>query len=161
TKKGYDSLKRNISELVNFGYVTAHKEGRKVYYSVNTQIATRGKVDSRDFFSRVFVVQLRGVIEKATLQELGMFFMLLPHFNTEVYVISENPYERDLEKIELWNRERIAEETGVSLRNVKRLIPSMMRKGLLTGVKTWRTAIVIHPKLVSRHYKKVTLEEIA
>lgn len=150
----------NVSELVSLGYVTAHKEGRAVYYSVNRELATRGKAKKGSFFSRVFIVQLREVIKGATIQELGLFLHLLPHFNTKAYVVSKTPHELDLNKINLLNRDEIAEMTGLSLPTVKRLIPSMMRKGLLTGVKTWRTAIILHPKLVSRQLKKVTLEDV-
>ncbi|MCE7792302.1 helix-turn-helix domain-containing protein [Salipaludibacillus sp. CUR1] len=160
TNKSERALQRSISELVNLGYVTAHKSGRSTYYSINTQIANRGKSQGEGFFSRLFVTQLREVIKGATLQELGLFLHLLPHFNTRAYVISKNPHELELNKIELLNREKIAELTGLSLPTVKRLIPSMMRKGLLTGVKTWRTAIILHPRLVSRQLKKVTLEDV-
>jgi len=159
-KKGYASTKRNVSELVNLGYVTAHKKGRQVLYSVNSQIATRGKTTTKGFFSRLFIVQLREVIKQASIQELGLFLFLLPYFNTRAYVVCSTPHELDVNDIKLLNREDIAEETGLSLPTVKRLIPSMMRKGLLTGVKTWRTAIVVHPKLVSRDRRKVTLEDV-
>ncbi|MBP1970018.1 hypothetical protein J2Z83_002126 [Virgibacillus natechei] len=158
--KGYDSTKRNVTELVNLGYITAHKSGKTTHYSINTQLATRGKATGEGFFSRVFIVQLREVIRKGKLQELGLFMNLLPHFNTRAYVVCNNPHELELNDIELLNRERIAEITGLSLPTVKRLIPSMMRNGLLTGVKTWRTAIILHPKLVSRQLKKVTLEDV-
>jgi len=154
------ATQRNASELVSLGYVTAHKEGRSTYYSINSQVATRGKATSKDFFSKLFIVQFREVIKKATLQELGLFLHLLPHFNTRAYVICSNPCELELNEIELWNRERIAKETGLSLPTVKRLIPSMMRKGLLVGVTTWRTAIIMHPQLVSRQLEKVTLEDV-
>ncbi|MDP9577968.1 UNVERIFIED_ORG: putative transcriptional regulator [Bacillus sp. 1751] len=160
TNKGYDSVKRSASELVNLGYLSTSKEGKSIYYSVNSQIATRGRSTKKDFFSRIFIVQLREVIQKASIQELGLFLNLLPYFNTRAYVICSNPHELKLANIELWNRERIAEETGLSLPTVKRLIPSMMRNGLLIGVKTWRTAIVIHPQLVSRQLEKVTLEDV-
>ncbi|AWC27138.1 hypothetical protein CG478_000935 [Bacillus cytotoxicus] len=158
--KGISAVKRNVSELVSLGYVTAHKEGRNVFYSVNSQVATRGKKTASGFFSRLYFVQFREVIQKATIQELGMFFFMLPYFNTEYYAISENPYEKEINEVVLWNREKIAEETGLSLRTVKGLIPSMMRKGLLVGVKTWRTAIIVHPQLVSRNCKKVTVEDL-
>ncbi|MBD1224798.1 ArsR family transcriptional regulator [Virgibacillus halodenitrificans] len=159
-KKSERTVQRNISELVNLGYVTAHKRGRKVCYSINSQIATRGNKTASGYFSRLYFVQLREVIRRATIQELGLFFFMIPHFNTEYYAICENPYENRIGEIELWNREKIAEELGVSLRTVKGLIPSMMRKGFLASVKTWRTAITLHPSLVSRGYKTVTFEDL-
>lgn len=159
-KQSETSLKRNISELVAFGYVLSHKECRKVYYSVSTQLALKGKKTDSDFFSKVYFVELRAFIEKLTLQELGLLFNMIPYFNTNFYTLCNNPYELDSSKVELFDRERFAEEIGVSLVQVKRLIASLMKKSALVGIRTCRTAIIVTPKLVSRQARKVELEEI-
>ncbi|MFT4417050.1 winged helix-turn-helix domain-containing protein [Fredinandcohnia humi] len=154
------SIQTNISELVNFGYVLAHKEGRKVYYSVNGKLALRGKKAEEGFFSKVYIVKLRELSKKLTPQELGLLFNMIPYFNTRYYTLCRNPYELDPSKVELFDRERFAEEIGVSLVQVKRLITNLMKKQALVGIRTCRTAIIITPKLVSRQNKFVELEEV-
>ncbi|MBO1511548.1 helix-turn-helix transcriptional regulator [Metabacillus bambusae] len=159
-KKSESTLKRILSELEAYGYILTQREGRKNIYAVNTMLATRGEQAGEGFFTKVFVARLRDALKVLTVQEAGLLFFMLPYFNSRAYVLSDNPYELDLSKIKLWDREELAEKTGISLRNIKRLVPSMMKKGVLVGIKTCRTAVVLSPELVSRHRKKVTVEDI-
>ncbi|MCQ6265599.1 helix-turn-helix domain-containing protein [Fictibacillus sp. WQ 8-8] len=154
------SLKRNISELVNLGYVIDEKVGRKVFYSVNPQIAKRGVRTEKDLFSKLYNVHLRELIQKLTVQELGFLFLMIPYFNTKYYTLCQNPYELNSSKVELFDRERFAEEVGLSLVQVKRLIANLLKKQALIGLRTCRTAIIISPKLVSRQQKFVSIEEV-
>lgn len=145
------SLQRNVSELVSLGYVIAEKQGRSIVYSVNTQLAIKGEKTDKDFFSKLYFVGFRELLKKLTVQEAGMLFLMIPYFNTKFYTLCKNPYELDANKVELFDRERFAEETGISLDHTKRLIASLLKKGGLVGIKTCRTALVISPRIVSRN----------
>lgn len=154
------SLQRNIGELISLGYVIANKEGRKVVYAVSPYLAIRGEKNDNDLFSKLYVVELRKLIQTLTLPELGMLFMMIPYFNTRFYTLCRTPYELDANKVELFDRERFADEIGVSLVQVKRLIASLLKKQALVGLRTCRTALIITPKLVSRQNRFVTIEEV-
>lgn len=160
TDKSARGVQTQIAELVNLGYVRAEKVGRSFQYYINTELATRGEKSSKGFFSKVFTIELRALIQKLTVQELGFLFFMIPYFNTKFYTLCRTPYELDANKVELFDRERFSEETGISLVQVKRLIASLLKKGALVGLRTCRTAIVVSPKLVSRQHKFVSIEEV-
>ncbi|PAF11662.1 hypothetical protein CHH61_26100, partial [Shouchella clausii] len=67
-------------------------------------------------------------LQVMTIQEAGLLFFMIPHMNTRAFVLCSNPYEMDIEKIVLWNREQLAEECGLSLVQVKRLTASLKKK---------------------------------
>ncbi|CAH0256329.1 hypothetical protein SRABI80_03108 [Peribacillus frigoritolerans] len=160
TGKSARSVQTQISELVSLGYVRSEKVGRSFQYYIDPRLASRGTRTEKDFFTKLYNVQLRETIQKLTVQELGLLFMMIPYFNTKFYTLCRNPHELDANKVELFDRERFAEEVGISLVQVKRLIASLLKKQALVGLRTCRTALIITPKLVSRQNRFVTIEEV-
>ncbi|KZR56961.1 helix-turn-helix domain-containing protein [Pseudobacillus badius] len=160
-RKSERAVKGYLSELEALGYIEADKDGRRKVYSVDTRLANRGKRVVKGYFTKLYIVRLRDALKVMTLQEAGMLFFMIPHMNTRAFVLCSNPYETDIKKIELWNREQLAEGCGLSLVQVKRLISSLMKKQVLLSVTTHRTAIVLSPELISRQTTKISTYEIA
>lgn len=158
--KSEATVKRIIGELEALGYVEAETEGRKKVYSVNTLLATRGEQVGKGYFTKLYIKRLRDALKAMTLQEAGLLFFMIPNMNTRAFVLCSNPYEMDIDKIALWTREELAEACGLSLVQVKRIISSLMKKQVIIGVKTHRTAIVLSPELISRQTTKVSVYEV-
>ena len=159
--KSERTVKRYLNELEALGYIEAEKEGKRKVYSVDTRLANRGKRVAKGYFTKLYIVRLRDALKAMTIQEAGLLFFMIPHMNTRAFVLCSNPYETDLEKIELWTREQLAESAGLSLVQVKRLVSSLMKKQVLLSVTTHRTAIILSPELISRQTTKISAYEIA
>ena len=159
--KSERKTKDYLVELESLGYIKSEKEGRRKVYSVSTQLATRGERMNKGYFTRLYLVRLRDALKVLTIQEAGLLFFMIPHMNTSTFVLCSNPYEINPDKVELWNRKQLTEACGLSLVQVKRLTASLMKKQVLIGVKTHRTAIILSPELISRNEKKVSTNDVA
>lgn len=158
--KSEKTVIRIVGELEGLGYVTSEKEGRRNVYSVSTELATRGEKVGKGYFTKLYVKRLRDALKAMTLQEAGLLFFMIPYMNTRAYVLCSNPYENDINKIELWNREQLAQACGLSLTQVKRLTSSLMKKQVIIGVKTHRTAVVLSSELINRNETKISVHEV-
>ncbi|MED4409026.1 helix-turn-helix domain-containing protein [Bacillus licheniformis] len=160
-RKSERTVKGYLNELEALGYIEADKDGKRKVYSVDTRLANRGRRVVKGYFTKLYIVRLRDALKVMTIQEAGLLFFMIPHMNTRAFVLCSNPYETDIEKIELWTREQLAEGAGLSLVQVKRLVSSLMKKQVLLSVTTHRTAIVLSPELISRQTTKISTYEIA
>jgi len=104
-RKSERAVKNYLSELEALDYIEAEKDGKRKVYSVDSRLATRGKRVVKGYFTKLYIVRLRDALKVMTLQEAGLLFFMIPHMNTRAFVLSSNPYETDINKIELWNRE--------------------------------------------------------
>ncbi|MEC1895618.1 helix-turn-helix domain-containing protein [Cytobacillus firmus] len=159
-RKSERKTKDYLSDLEALGYIEAEKEGRRKVYSVDTRLATRGEIVGKGYFTKLYIKRLRDALQVMTIQEAGLLFFMIPHMNTRAFVLCSNPYEMDIEKIVLWNREQLAEECGLSLVQVKRLTASLKKKQVLIEIGTHRSAIILSPELISRQTTKISVYEI-
>lgn len=159
-RKSERTVKGYLNELEALGYIEAEKDGKRNVYSVDTRLANRGKRIAKGYFTKLYIVRLRDALKVMTIQEAGLLFFMIPHMNTRAFVLCSNPYETDIEKIELWNREQLAEGAGLSLVQVKRLTANLKKKQVLLEASTHRSAIILSPELISRDTRKISVHEI-
>ena len=83
-----------------------------------------GKNNKNRAYQKVYIDMVRNLYERTRLsnhKELGYIFAMMPYINIEYNVLCKNPYEKDIERIELLSVREFCEAIGHSYSTASRL----------------------------------------
>lgn len=149
-----------LTELESYGLITKEQEGKEVFVSISEGFYSCGELQSKVPFVKIFKKRLQEVAKGLTLNEMGFLADLLAHMHYSTHLLCSNPTEKDTSQLELWRGRDIIELFGYSKSFVGKTLKKFRELKITVEIRTVRDVILLHPNLVSRQYKKVTLEEI-
>ncbi|MCP1122939.1 hypothetical protein NKR74_06255 [Bacillus sp. 3103sda1] len=158
--KSERQTRKVLAELEKLSLIERNKEGRDVYVSLGENFFNCGIYEGNERFVKVYKAHLKEIAKQVTLSELGLLMLLLTHIHYKTHLLVDNPNEKDLSKLVIWQRKHIAEELGVSIDFVKRAIPKLRKVKAIMEIKSVKTGIVLSPPLACKQGLKPTLEEI-
>ncbi|MFY0759851.1 hypothetical protein AB1K32_13335 [Metabacillus dongyingensis] len=140
-----------ITELEKRSLLFKVKEGRSVYVDLSEDLFVCGSLNGKDNDTvKVFKVKLAEVAKKLSLNELGLFMLMLNHMHWKTHVLCDNPDEKETEQLILWRRKDLCEALGASRNFVNATLRKLRELKAIAEVKTVNEGIVLHPSIVSR-----------
>ncbi|MGR5927286.1 helix-turn-helix domain-containing protein [Bacillus pacificus] len=149
-----------LTELESYGLITKEQEGKEVFVNISEGFYSCGELKSKAPFVKIFKKQLQELAGELTLNELGFLSDLLAHMHYSTHLLCSNPTEKDTSKLELWRGKDIIEVLGYSKSFVSKTLKKFRELRITVEIRTVRDVILLHTNLVSRQYKKITLEEV-
>lgn len=158
----YHTTNKQLKGLVDSDLLIAHKVGNHNEYEINDSFVFIGKFLKKEFSTKIFTVKFAEMTDGMKLNEIGLFYRLIPYVNTERYVLCYNPYETDVDGINaIQTYTEIANIVGVDRSHISKLMNKIGSKYLIINVAAGKNNVfVVNPELVSRKPEKVTLKEI-
>lgn len=154
-KKGLTATKDILNRLESFELVSRSREGRANAFFINPRFFQfGGKINSKDF-TKLFVVESRNLVNELSIQEAGLLWKIIPHFNYENYYLCVNPTEKDAKHM---SRETLAAHIVHDPKTVGKLMSGLNRKGAVLITQTLGSKrYLINPDLM---YRKSYEDEI-
>lgn len=139
-----------VKALVKVGVVLRKKEGRTYIHFISEKYHTMGKTHEIPF-TKLFNRFARLKLEKLTLQEAGLLYLVLPYFHKDTYLLCNNPYEIDRDLIDPMTREELAALLKMDVRTVSRYMNSLVRHGIVMRVSAYNVVnFIVHPDFMFR-----------
>lgn len=143
-----------INRLMELDIIQAEKTKSKTVYKVNSKYHTMGKeIEKGKIFTKLFLTATRDIVELLTIEEIGMFYRMIPHFHYQRYYLVHNPNEPYVEGAEMkfMSIVELAGISDLSVPRTRRLIAKLTDIGVLLTIKGCGfTSCVINPELISR-----------
>lgn len=140
-----------LDKLEKRSLIYKMKEGRSVYVDLSDELFVCGSLNGADIKTvKVFKVKLAEVAKELTLNELGLFMLMLENVHWETHVLCENPDERETNKLVLWRRKDACEALGVGRNFLNSTLNKLGGIKVIAEVKTVNEGIVLRPEIVSR-----------
>ncbi|MEK4014166.1 hypothetical protein [Peribacillus sp. FSL M8-0224] len=147
-KKGLTATKDILNRLESFELVSRSREGRANAFFINPRFFQfGGKINSKDF-TKLFVVESRNLVNDLSIQEAGLLWKIIPHFNYENYYLCVNPTEKDAKHM---SRETLAAHIKHDPKTVGKLMSGLNRRGAVLITQTLGSKrYLINPDLMYR-----------
>ncbi|WP_338786262.1 hypothetical protein [Metabacillus sp. FJAT-53654] len=158
--KSEAQTRKVLGELEAFSLIYREKVGRSVFVTLGESFFNCGYSGESFKFVKVYKTRLKEIAKKLSLNEIGFLMLLLTHFHWETHLLVDNPSEKDMSKLIVWQRKHIAEELGLSIDFVKRAIPKLRKVQAIVEVKSAKTGLVLDPSLVCRQEVKPSFDKI-
>ncbi|MGE7761007.1 hypothetical protein [Peribacillus sp. NPDC097895] len=139
-----------ISELEANGLLTREKVGKNVYINISEGFLVCGKSRNDSMFVKVFKTRLSEIAKKLTMNELGLFMLMLGHMHYKTHILCDNPDQEKTNELVIWKRKDVENEFGLSKNFVGTTIRKLREVRAVAEVRTVNEAIVLHPSVVSR-----------
>jgi DNA-binding transcriptional ArsR family regulator len=150
-KKSDRQIERVLNELEKRSLVYRVKEGRNVFVGLSEELFVCGSLKGEDVKTvKVFKVKLSEVAKKLSLNELGLFMLMLENVHWKTHVLCENPDELETKQLILWRRRDLGEALGVGRNFVGSTLRKLKDIKAIAEVSTVNEGIVLHPNIVSR-----------
>ncbi|MEI4800555.1 MarR family transcriptional regulator [Bacillus sp. FJAT-51639] len=149
-----------LTELESYGLITKEQKGKEVFVNISEGFYSCGELQGKVSFVKIFKKRLQEVARELTLNELGFLADLLSHMHYSTHLLCSNPTEKDTSNLELWRGKDIIELLGYSKSFVSKTLKKFRELRITVEIRTVRDVILLHPNLVSRQSKQITLEEI-
>lgn len=157
----YHTTNKQLKGLVDNELLIVHKEGNRNEYEINDNFVFIGKFLKKEYSTKLFTTKLSEMTEGMRLNEIGLFYRLIPYINTERYILCYNPYEIDVDEINaIQTYSEIAEIVGVDRSHVSKLMNKIGKRQLIVSVSAGGNVFVVNPEIASRKPEKVTIKEI-
>ncbi|MEH7508138.1 MarR family transcriptional regulator [Priestia megaterium] len=155
------AVRKALDELEKRSLLFRVKEGRSVYVELSQDIFTCGSLNGEKVETvKVFKVKLAEVAKKLSLNELGLFMLMLENMHWKTHILCDNPEELTVNKLILWKRKDLCEATGLGRNFVNSTLKKLREVRAIAEVKTVNEGIVLHPNIVSRQRVTPTWDEI-
>ncbi|MFJ7753055.1 hypothetical protein ACQKGI_15070 [Peribacillus muralis] len=147
-KKGLTATKDILNRLESFELVSRLREGQANAFFINPRFFQfGGKINSKDF-TKLFVVESRNLVNDLSIQEAGLLWKIIPHFNYENYYLCVNPTEKDAKHM---SRETLAAHIKHDPKTVGKLMSGLNIKGAVLITQTLGSKrYLINPDLMYR-----------
>lgn len=119
-----------LKRLEDAGVLFKRRDGRTYVYYVSEQYHTKGKARAIPF-TKLFQTYAREKLEKLTLQEAGLLYMVLPYFHPTSFLLCTNPYEPDRRKADPMTQKELSDLLGISVEQVRRHMRKLSRLGIV------------------------------
>lgn len=157
----YHTTNKQLKGLVDNKLLIVHKEGNHNEYEINEEFVFIGKFLKKEFSTKIFTTKLTEMIEGLRLNEIGLFYRLIPYINTERSILCYNPYETDVKEINpIHTYTEIADIVGIDRSHVSKLMSRLKHRDLIVFLSASEDLFVVNPELVSRKPEKLTLKEL-
>jgi hypothetical protein len=150
--KSKDGTKVALGRLEALGIIRKEKQGRSNAYYVNDELVTFGKSAKKGDFTKVYKTKAIEIIKKLTDNEAGLLFKCMPYVHYELLMLSVNPSETDLDKVQLIRGDSLAQHIGVKHGTLNNLMSRMKHKYVIGFFDVGRNgkAYVMNPDLCDR-----------
>lgn len=160
-KLNYHTTNKQLKALVDNELLIVNKSGNRNEYEINDEFVFIGKFLKKDFSTKIFTIKLAEMTEGMKLNEIGLFYRLLPYLNTSLYILCYNPYEINTENIvPLQTFTEIAKISNVDRSHISKIMNRLKRKNLIVSVSGRKTIFVVNPEIASRDPEKVTFDKV-
>lgn len=129
-KRSTCQTKMILKRLEDAGVLFKRRNGRTFVYYVSEEYHTKGKARAIPF-TKLFQTYAREKLEKLTLQEAGLLYMVLPYFHPTSFLLCTNPCEPDRRKAEPMTQKELSELLGISVEQVRRHMRKLSRLGIV------------------------------
>lgn len=129
-ERGTRQTKTILKRLEDTGVIFKRRQGRVFVYHVSDEYHTMGKTLGIPF-TKLFQTYARKKLEKLTLQEAGLLYMVLPYFHPESFLLCTNPYEPDRRKVDPMTQKELADLLGISVEQIRRHMRKLARLGIV------------------------------
>jgi len=154
-------VRKTLGELEKRSLLFRVKEGRNVFVELSDELFVCGSLNGKEAKTvKIFKVKLAEIAKKLSLNELGLFMLMLEHMHWKTHVLCDNPEELEINKLILWRRKDLCEATGTSRNFVGSTLRKLRDLKAITEVRTVNEGIVLHPSIVSRQKVTPTWDEI-
>lgn len=145
------AVRKALGELEKRSLLYKVKEGRNVYIELSDELFVCGSLKGADVKTvKVFKVKLSEVAKNLSLNELGLFMLMLENVHWKTHVLCENPDEIETKQLILWKRKDLCEALGVGRNFANSTIKKLKEIRAIAEVSTVNEGIVLHPNIVSR-----------
>lgn len=149
-KRSTCQTKTILKRLENAGVLFKRRNGRTFIYHVSEEYHTKGKTRAIPF-TKLFQTYAHEKLDKLTLQEAGLLYLVLPYFHPTSFLLCTNPYEPDRRLADPMSQKELAELLGISVEQVRRHMRKLSRLGIVRidaafGAVNYR----IHPDFMYR-----------
>jgi DNA-binding MarR family transcriptional regulator len=155
------AVRKALDELEKRSLIYKVKEGRNVYVELSDDLFVCGSLNCEKVETvKIFKVKLAEIAKKLSLNELGLFMLMLENMHWKTHILCDNPEENDTTKLILWKRKDLCEATGLGRNFVNATLRKLMDFRAIGEVRTVNEGIVLHPSIVSRQRRTPTWDEI-
>lgn len=155
------AVKKALGELEKRSLIFRVKEGRNVYVELSDDLFVCGSLNGEEVKTvKIFKVKLAEIAKKLSLNELGLFMLMLENMHWKTHLLCDNPEEDDNTKLILWKRKDLCEATGLGRNFVSSTLRKLLDLRAIGEVRTVNEGIVLHPSIVSRKKGTPTWDEI-
>lgn len=155
------TVSKHLKGLVDTGFIYKDRDGKGATYKLNEDLVFIGKFLKDEYSTKLFTTRFKELIHELKLNEVGLFYRLVPYLNTELYVLSHNPHEMNTNEINpLSSYQSIADTIGMERSGVQKIMNKLMKNDLIYMVQGKKKVFVFNPEVVTRKPKMDSLEKI-
>jgi DNA-binding MarR family transcriptional regulator len=145
------AVRKALDELEKRSLIYRVKEGRNIYVELSDDLFVCGSMEGNKVEAvKIFKVKLAEIAKKLSLNELGLFMLMLENVHWKTHVLCDNPEEQETNQLILWRRKDLCEATGLGKNFVNATLRKLRDLKAIAEVRTVNEGICVHPSIVSR-----------
>lgn len=148
--KGRTQTVKLVNSLEKLSLLFKEKQGKSTVIRINEVFHFIGKGDKKGT-TKVYKERAKSLIEKLTLQELGVLYKIMPYFHWEHMVLCSNPDQMNTDYLGVLSLEELADLVNVDRRTLERIMPKLVSKNAVMKAQNGnRTSYIVNPRLFFR-----------
>lgn len=140
-----------VNALVREGVLEKVKPKKTINYRVTERYHEMGEVTQDGYYTKLYQVESRKVLERLTIQEAGLLYKILPYFHFENYYLCANPNEHEPSEIKHLNHNDLSLLIGEEVQTVYNNMKALIRNGVIMKVSAYGAVnYLVNPDVMFR-----------